>query len=192
MLWNFSQFGKAGLANGLGAVLYLGGDLRRNGDEPVYSGVDFDTFRITTPYTHLDTEGDARLVAVAKDRMLQHPLATGALFIRKGARYLLGSFHGYFWPYNGLVGKLEHDPSWRSKCSTLVWLSLQVFVACGAFFSLFRRDLSVPVRGVCRLHNWILHGAAHRDLPDTPHGVSSLSLPACVDSSWGLHEGRWS
>jgi hypothetical protein len=146
MTWNLVQFGKAGLANGLGAVLYLGGDLRRDGDEPVYAGVDFDTYRITIPYTHLDTEGDARLVAVAKERMLRHPVETAELFSRKAFRYLFGSPRGYFWPFDGLVAKLKHEPGLRGKLFAFLWPALHVLVVCGALCFLRRRDLPLILR----------------------------------------------
>ena len=160
MTWNFVQYGKAGLANGLGAVLYLGGDLRRDGDEPVYAGVDFDTYRITTPYTHLDTEGDARLVAVAKERMLRHPVETAELFTRKAFRYLFGSPRGYFWPFDGLVAKIQHEPGFRGKLFAFLWPALHVLVVCGALVSLRRRDIPFALRlyvGALTLYFVALH-----------------------------------
>ncbi|MBN8550907.1 MAG: glycosyltransferase family 39 protein, partial [Deltaproteobacteria bacterium] len=38
---NYFCFGKLGIANGLGAVLFLGNDLRTSGDEPLYSQMSF-------------------------------------------------------------------------------------------------------------------------------------------------------
>lgn len=146
MVWNFAHFGKAGLANGLGAVLYLGGDLRRDGDEPVHFGVDFDTYRFTTPYTHLDTEGDERLVAIAKERALRRPMETAELYSRKAFRYLFGSPRGYFWPFDGLVAKMKHETGFQGRLLALLWPALHVFVVCGALLALRRRDISQPLR----------------------------------------------
>jgi hypothetical protein len=160
MTWNFVQFGKVGIANGVGAVLYVGGDLRRDGDEPVYSGVDFDTYRHTAPNTHLDTEGDLRLATIAKERMLHHPLATARLFVRKTFRYALGSQKGYFWPFDGLVDKLRHEASLKGKLFTLLWPGLHVLVVCGALISLRRRDISPVLRsyvGLLTLYFVALH-----------------------------------
>jgi hypothetical protein len=144
--WNWWQFGKVGIANGVGAVAYLGSDLRRDGDEPMYSGVDFDTYRITSPYTHLDTDGDARLIQVFKERISKHPTQTALLFVRKAGRYLFGSYYGYFWPFNGLTGKIAHESSLLSKIGVMIWPAVQVVVVVAALVSLFWGSCSSILR----------------------------------------------
>jgi hypothetical protein len=104
---NNIQFDRAAVANGLGAVLYLGNDLRKNGDEPLYSEMNFDTFEITAPWTHLDTEGDKLLTEVALERIKERPLDTGLLQIEKTARLLFGSTDHYFWPYRDAISHIE-------------------------------------------------------------------------------------
>lgn len=138
VLWNWSQFGKAGIANGLGAVLYLGNDLRRDGDEPVYYGVDFDTYRITAPNTHLDSEGDAALTKAAWQRIKARPRQSALLMVRKAFRYLFGSYYGYFWPHNGLLGKIKYESNFLEKCRTLAWPAVQVTVVWAALIALFQ------------------------------------------------------
>lgn len=160
MSWNWAHFGKVGIANGLGAVVYLGSDLRRDGDEPVYSGVDFDTYRTTSPQTHLDTEGDARLLEVARERILKHPVQVGELFIRKAGRYLFGSFNGYFWPFDGLVEKIAHDTSRRGKMEALFWPALHTVVVVAALIAFLGRSCPPMMRlyvGVVALYFVALH-----------------------------------
>ncbi len=66
---NMVLFGRPTIANGFGAVLYLGSDLRKDGNEPVYSRMDFDTYEKTAPYTHLDSEGDSILARAALENL---------------------------------------------------------------------------------------------------------------------------
>jgi hypothetical protein len=146
VLWNWSQFGKAGIANGLGAVLYLGNDLRRDGDEPLYYGVDFDTYRITAPNTHLDTEGDSALTKVAWQRFRVRPGEVALLTLRKMGRYLFGSYYGYFWPHGGLVGKIQYSADLPQKLSALAWPLVQILVVTGAFIALFQQSISPVLR----------------------------------------------
>jgi hypothetical protein len=146
VLWNWSHFGKAGIANGLGAVLYLGNDLRRDGDEPVYYGVDFDTYRITAPNTHLDTEGDAALTEVAWQRFRARPGEVALLTLRKVGRYLFGSYYGYFWPHGGLVAKIKYASGLSQKLSALAWPVVQVLVVLAALIALCQRCVTPVLR----------------------------------------------
>jgi len=104
---NVIALDKPGIANGLGAVLYLGNDLRKHGDEPIYSSMNFDTSEITTPYTHLDTEGDARLIDAALDEVRQRPVDVAFLQVRKALRLMFGSPDHYFWPYPDAISYVE-------------------------------------------------------------------------------------
>jgi len=103
LLKNYLVFEKLGIATGSGAVLYLGTDLRTDGDEPVYSGRKFDTHKITAPYTHLSIEGDRRLKEAAIKQIKEQPLETFLLTLRKPFRYLFGSTNSYFFPETGFV-----------------------------------------------------------------------------------------
>jgi 4-amino-4-deoxy-L-arabinose transferase-like glycosyltransferase len=95
------------IANGIGAVLYLGSDLRKNGDEPIYSNMNFDTFEITTPYAHFDTEGDTLLMNAALAEFRQHPVDVVLLQVPKGFRLLFGSADHYFWPYPDAISYVD-------------------------------------------------------------------------------------
>ena len=107
VLKNEIALDRTGIANGAGAVLYLGNDLRKDGDEPIYSNMQFDTSEITAPYTHLDTEGDARLTEAAVEEITQRPFDIGLLQVRKGFRLMFGSSDHYFWPYSDALSYLK-------------------------------------------------------------------------------------
>lgn len=102
MMKNYVFLDRFTIANGVGAVLFLGNDLKNNGDEPVYSGRNFDTYEITKPYKHLDTEGDRLLLSAAVKQILDNPIGTLMLTIRKPFRYLFGSYGYYLYPYRSL------------------------------------------------------------------------------------------
>ncbi|HBJ00737.1 MAG TPA: hypothetical protein DDY89_07440, partial [Lysinibacillus sp.] len=55
-LKNLIAFDRLTLNNGSGAVLYLGSRADTEGDEPPYRGKDYDTYAITSPYQHLQSE----------------------------------------------------------------------------------------------------------------------------------------
>lgn len=95
---NYLHFHKAGIANGFGAVLFLGNDLTTSGDEPIYSELDFDTFEVTKPFTHLDIEGDRRLTQAALARVKAHPAQLAALTAVKPFKFLFGHRQHYFYP----------------------------------------------------------------------------------------------
>lgn len=125
---------KFGIANGFGAVLYLGNDLRRQGDEPVYLGFEFDTSEVTRDFTHLDTEGDSRLTKVALQRIRAFPLDTLGLSVRKVFRYLFGSAQHYFYPYRDLVSYLENSTSQDAIFRFLeIFLTVSVVVLFSAY-----------------------------------------------------------
>lgn len=90
-------------ANGSGAVLYIGNDLRKGGDEPAYSDMTFDTGEITAPFKHLDTEGDQRLTSAAFERIQRDGLDVLLLQPKKAIRLILGSKDHYFWPQDNIV-----------------------------------------------------------------------------------------
>lgn len=114
ILKNYFLWGRPTIANGFGAVLQLGTNLRTYGDEPIYYGLDFDTQRYTKEYTHLDSEGDKRLVAAAVGYSKKHPLAITELMFIKPFRLFLGSTRHYFFPYNGFESFWEFEKnSWR-------------------------------------------------------------------------------
>jgi len=95
---------RIGIANGgFGAVLYLGNDLRTNGDEPSFSQMRFNTREITAPYTHMDSEGDRRLIRAALDEIRERPLDIAWLQPRKAFRLLFGSADHYFRPQSDVV-----------------------------------------------------------------------------------------
>ena len=108
---NALVLGRPAIANGFGAVLYLGNDLRRDGDEPVYSGFEFDTGEWTTPFAHLDSEGDRRLLRRALQTMAAHPADVALLTARKSARYLFGEPTSYLYPYRDIVSAARASTS---------------------------------------------------------------------------------
>lgn len=160
---NAFYLGKTGIANGSGAVLYLGNDLRKNGDEPVYSGMDFDTFEITAPFTHLDTEGDRLLTEVAVARMRANPLDSAALFFRKNLRFLFGYPAHYFYPYRDL---LTAGKTWSpGRVSITVFeILLTVLFSVTALAGLSTRMLKPGARfllGSLLLYYVLLHGVTN-------------------------------
>lgn len=142
---NVVLFGRPTIANGFGAVLYLGSDLRKDGNEPVYSRMDFDTYEKTAPYTHLDSEGDSILIREALKNLTTFPYDSSLLFIRKAVRFLVGDFRGYFYPFDDLISYYRHSGSWVTA-RTLFELSLRAGVVSFALVALLCGAIPVSVR----------------------------------------------
>ncbi len=126
----------AALANGSGAVLYIGNDLRKGGDEPAYSDMTFDTGEITAPFKHLDTEGDMRLTIAAIDRIKRDPLDVVLLQPKKAVRLVLGSKDHYFWPQDNIVSFMNQT-TWFKQFriwDMLLTVSIAVFGLVGIVF----------------------------------------------------------
>lgn len=140
--WNYYKFGKIGIANGSGAVLYLGNDFRRDGDEPVYSGVDFDTYQHTAPHTHLDTKGDQILSKIAFQRISNNPFDFILLTSEKIFRYILGSPTSYYYPFSDWYTYFKNVPGARKTLFSFLWPFLQVFVFVFAISSFFIKGIS--------------------------------------------------
>ena len=136
VLKNSLYLGKHGIANGSGAVLYLGNDLRKNGDEPVYSGMDFDTYAITKPYAHLDTEGDKLLTAKAVSMIRENPYDTALLTGRKILKVLFGYPHYYFYPRVDLISFAKIE-SWQRISFVTFEAFLRIFVTIFGIVALF-------------------------------------------------------
>jgi hypothetical protein len=135
---NYFYFGKLGLANGFGAVLYLGNDLRANGDEPLYSELSFNTFEISSPHTHLDSEGDAKLLKAGLQMIAQHPAESALLTVKKAFKFLFGHPDHYFYPWYDVNAYVRAQPLSESS-RRIVELFLACFSAsfgiCGLFLS---------------------------------------------------------
>ncbi len=125
---NSKYFGEYTIATGSGAVLYLGNDLKKDGDEPIYSEMDFDTWELTKPHTHLDIEGDKRLREQALNSIIEYPLDTALLSLRKTFRYLFGTHNTYFFPSLNLK-QYSASHKWWEICLTLLHLLLTVIVS---------------------------------------------------------------
>lgn len=155
-------FGVPSIASGSGAVLYLGNDLRTGGDEPVYSGRDFDTYQITKPHTHLDPEGDRRLKEEVVRCLSERPWDLLLLNLEKLPRFFLSHSQAYFFPSRDLLSVLRNEPL-REKIVkplsvlTTVWGS--VFGVLGLITLCFSRSAALfPTLLV--LYFWLLHTAA--------------------------------
>lgn len=131
MVHNYIVFGVARIANGSGAVMYLGSDFRTNGDEPVFSGMQWQTGAVSRPYTHLQTRGDKLLMQAAVENIRRHPIAWGALCVRKIWRTLIG---GPMWHFFGVD---HYQASQRIHGRTVTALRFAWWTVGGTFVTVF-------------------------------------------------------
>ncbi len=133
---NYCWLEKIGIANGAGAVLFLGSDLRTDGDEPVYSEMSFGAVgAITGPHRHLDTEGDRRLTVAWMENVKTYPLDYAWLTVRKLFRYLFGYPAYYFRPHDEIVPFVRHKGGQRVAL-VLVEMCLVVSVVVAGIWGL--------------------------------------------------------
>lgn len=117
---NKVAFGVARIANGFGAVMYLGSDLRTEGDAPPFSGMDWWTGAIPRPYNHMHIEGDKRLMAAAIGNIRQHPVAWARLGVRKVGRILIGGPNWHFFPADHYKAKARLE-GWGPTAVVFAW-----------------------------------------------------------------------
>jgi hypothetical protein len=144
---NLLRFHTPKIANGFGAVLYLGTDLRKDGDEPIYSQMQFDTFERTAPFTHLDTEGDRILLRAGWDQIRRFPGATAALCLRKIPRFLFGHARHYFFPARDLVSFARRETA-STTVFTIAEIVLTATLVLGAVAALVFLPWSFPTAAI--------------------------------------------
>ncbi len=132
-LKNYFLFKKFGMSTGSGAVLYLGNDLKKNGDEPCYSDMDFNTYKLTKEYSHLDLEGDRRLTEAGIEMIKKYPLDVFFLTLRKVPRFLFGNSKNWFFPKKDIIDFYKNENAWRiffilSSMVILVFITMSAFV----------------------------------------------------------------
>lgn len=130
-------FNKIGIANGSGAVLYLGNDWRKNGDEPFYSNMHFDTYEITKPYSHLDTKGDSLLTKKAVEFIVKDPIFFLQNTILKSFKVLFGYPKDYFAGRNTLKDFMSF-PDNKVFYQNIIKLLLHSFLGLLIIFSFFK------------------------------------------------------
>lgn len=99
---NYLIFNKATISNGSGAALYLGSRPDTEGDEPPYRGKSYNTMEITTPFTHLQSEGDTRLQKVAISNIKNNFREYLYWDFKKIGRLLVGNKFSWFFPYDNV------------------------------------------------------------------------------------------
>ena len=170
---------KIGIANGAGAVLYLGNDLRSDGDEPAFSGMTYDTFEITKPLGHLHTKSDRRLREVALLRMRQNPRATLKLALRKPFRFLFGNVDHYFYPFRDVFQVFRHMSLQEALRRSLGVVVNSVLAIAGLLGCILVR--SAPAR-VFLVSLWLYFVAVHTVLFPIPR----MALPLHALMSIGV------
>ncbi|MFO0973106.1 MAG: glycosyltransferase family 39 protein [Phycisphaerae bacterium] len=113
---NWIALGAPRVASGLGAVLFLGSDLRTHGDEPPFHAMAWQTGPVTAPDDHMQIAGEQRLV---RRRAGQYRRPSGALAAaapRKAWRLLIGGPKWHFFP----ADSLSHALLRRGRAQTVV------------------------------------------------------------------------
>jgi hypothetical protein len=169
-------------------VLFLGNDYPLDGDEPAYSGVDFNTNDYTHPYAHLDTKGDKILTDRALKRITSHPSDFAFLTTKKFFRYFLGSTKGYVFPSSSLSEAVEKSGNWFQTfmllLNPIVQISVVVMGVLSGIHILIARNQSLKAFAFYALLIILYFGALHAPafpiprlfLPTFPFFVALLAL----------------
>ncbi|MCA9255332.1 MAG: glycosyltransferase family 39 protein [Phycisphaerales bacterium] len=129
---NVICFGVPKVANGFGAVFYLGSEFRTDGDEPVFSGMDWPNHTVQGPGGHMSLDGERRLVEAAKANIRKRPVAWLQLAIRKVGRTLIGGPQWHFFPGATFRDKRRLDGGVEASVVFFWWSVLGAIVTvCG-------------------------------------------------------------
>lgn len=173
-------FNKLGIATGSGAVIYLGNDHRKDGDEPIYSNMHFDTFEITKPYSHLDLEGDKKLTNEAIKIIKKHPLDFLLISLKKSIKLLFGYPMDYFERRTNIIDFQTH-PKNKTYYANLLELVLHVFLSVSFLYFFFAKGLTST--GTIFLASIYLYFLC---LHSVAFPIPRLFLPAIVFSMFSL------
>lgn len=136
---NVVCFGVPRIANGAGAVFYLGSEFRTDGDEPIFSGMDWPNNTIQGPGGHMSLDGEQRLIAAARANIREHPIAWLELAARKVGRTLIGGPKWHFF----IVGSMRAKQHSEGRSTTIVdflwWTLLGAIVTVCGIAGLFMR-----------------------------------------------------
>ncbi|HWB54185.1 MAG TPA: glycosyltransferase family 39 protein [Tepidisphaeraceae bacterium] len=128
MVKNYLCFDQFRIANGGGAVLYMGADLRWYGDQPVTWGAEYDTGRITGGKSHVSTQGDRMLTHAGIELLREHPWKELCLVPLKFYRFLIGQPDEHFFRCNDLLDEIKKFGS-ISAIELLLWFTIPLIAA---------------------------------------------------------------
>lgn len=132
-------FGVPRIANGVGAVFYLGSEFRTDGDEPIFSGMNWPNHKVQGPGGHMSLDGEKRLSDAAMENIRAHPIAWASLCFRKMGRTLIGGPKWHFYPSTTLRGKSRIDGLGESALIYVWWTLLGTFVTVSGLFGIALR-----------------------------------------------------
>ncbi len=95
---NAYYFDAPRIANGLGAVLYLGAETKTNADEPGFSGMQWPNVAIQGPHGHMSLDGENRLKKAAWEKIGDNVGPWLKLMPVKAMRVLCGGPRWHFQP----------------------------------------------------------------------------------------------
>lgn len=95
---NACYFDAPGIANGLGAVLYLGAETKTNADEPGFSGMQWPNVAVQGPHGHMSLDGEHRLKKAAWEKIGENMGSWIKLMPVKALRVLFGGPRWHFQP----------------------------------------------------------------------------------------------
>ncbi|MCL6601795.1 MAG: glycosyltransferase family 39 protein [Paenibacillus sp.] len=158
-LKNLVMFDRLTLNNGSGAVLFLGSRADTEGDEPPYRGKGYDTYEITTPYQHLESEGDDKLKKVAIDNIKNHFPSYMYWNIKKIGRLLVGNNYYWFFPFNDVSG-YYHNLGLTKALFKITNMFLVIFVVIFGWYeilvSIFRKGFRNPITLIIIYHTLVM------------------------------------
>ncbi len=95
---NAYHFDAPRIANGLGAVLYLGAEIKTNADEPGFSGMQWPNVAVQGPHGHMSLDGEKRLKKAAWEKIGENMGSWIKLMPVKALRVLFGGPRWHFQP----------------------------------------------------------------------------------------------
>ncbi|OKP94374.1 glycosyltransferase family 39 protein [Paenibacillus sp. P46E] len=158
-LKNWIAFDRLTLNNGSGAVLFLGSRMDTEGDEPPYRGKNYDTFEITKPFTHLQSEGDDKLKEVAISNIKAHFPDYMYWNVKKIGRLLVGNVFYWFYPYQDVVGYYHNSgliKTFLKLANMLMVLSVVIFGWYEIIRLILRKGFKNPIALIVIYHTVIM------------------------------------
>lgn len=139
---NVACFGVPRIANGFGAVFFLGSEFRTDGDEPIFAGMDWPNHKVQGPGGHMSLDGERRLIEAAKHNIREHPTAWAWLGFKKIGRTLIGGAKWHFYPCATLREKVRIEGMGETVLVFAWWSVLGTIVTVCGLAGLLMRNRS--------------------------------------------------
>ena len=148
MIKNHIYFNAPRVANGVGAVLYLGSELKTDADEPGFSGMQWPNVAVQGAKGHMSLEGERRLKEAALEKIRAHTGSWVKIMPIKAARFLFGGPRWHFQPGSTFKESKQWQGRTRGTVRFIWWTCFGTLITVYGILGMFGLAVKRDVMGM--------------------------------------------